>query len=58
LPQENVLDRDGITKVRKMTGKSDIIKQQNHFKYSHCDFISKRHGLLVLHSKEAHDVEL
>ena len=36
----------------------EMVKQQPVFKCDHCDFTSKMHVELVLHSKEAHDIEM
>ena len=42
----------------KVARKPDSPRQQPVFKCTLCDYTSKRHGSLVLHAKEAHDVEL
>ena len=44
--------------VYKMARKPNSPRQQPVFKYTLCDYTSKKHDPLVLHAKEAHDVEL
>jgi len=42
----------------KMARKLGSPRQQSIFKCTLCGYTSKKHGPLVLHAKEAHDVEL
>ena len=41
-----------------MARKSGSPRQQSIFKCTFCDYMSKKHGSLILHVKETHDVEL
>ena len=59
LRKTNGSNGDKNRRVNEMTEKSDSPRQrQAAHRCDHCDFTSIKHGPLVLHCKEAHDVEL